>query len=220
MPSAVLVNAVYFKGLWTTPFDAKLTRDDMFHLAAGDTAACKMMQQDGTFRYVHADKFQMAALPYNDKRLEMTLVLPDEGMTLSGLLAKMTPAVWEQWTGKMRAQPGEVKLPHFRAEYSVELSETLISLGMGSAFNARADFSAMTNAPVYISKVNHKTFVDVSEEGTEAAAATAVIMTRSAPARPVTPFRMTLNRPFLYAIRDTQSGALLFLGTVANPVQK
>ena len=216
--SAVLVNAVYFKGQWENAFDKSQTTDKPFHRADGNIATCKLMTRSGDYAYYKADAFQMVSLPYQSSQLDMVIVLPNADTKLSAFLPQLTPEHWQQWTEKLSRHPGMVELPRFRAEYNVELSEALSTLGMGEAFGPRADFSAMSHTPQYISKVIHKTFVNVDEAGTEAAAATAVIMRPRGIFRPVVaPFQMTIDRPFLYAIRDRETGALLFVGTLAHP---
>jgi serine protease inhibitor len=215
--AAVLVNAVYFKGKWNNAFDKALTTDKPFHWADGDATTCKMMAQNGIYNYYTGDTFQMVSLPYQGSRLEMVILLPDAHTRLSALLPRLTPELWQQWIAKMTMQGGRVELPRFRAEYDVELSEALAYLGMGDAFQPHADFSAMSREPLFISKAMHKTFVNVDEQGTEAAAATAVIMKPRSVRHTVPPFQMIMDKPFLYAIRDQKTGALLFLGMMAHP---
>lgn len=215
--AAVLVNAVYFKGQWDTAFDKTQTTDKPFHRAGGGTTPCKMMAQNGTYHYYTDDMFQMIALPYQGRRLEMMILLPSTDRKLDDLLPRLTPEHWQQWTEKMTMHGGRVEIPRFRAEYGVELREALSTLGMAEAFEPHADFSAMSREPLFISKALHKTFVNVDEQGTEAAAATAVIMRPRSARRPVPPFQMIMDRPFLYAIRDRNTGVLLFLGTLAHP---
>ncbi len=213
---AALINAVYFKGLWQTPFDAKLTTEKPFHPAHGNPQTCKMMRTNGKFGYYQTPNFQMVSLPYAGNRLDMLLLLPSPGASLNRIVSEATPENWQKWTTSLFVQPGTVELPRFRAEYGTELNEPLTTLGMGAAFDATANFSGMSRHPLFISKVIHKTFVEVNEQGTEAAAATAVIMSRSL-AMPVhPPFHLVFDRPFLYAIRDRQTGALLFVGVMAK----
>lgn len=214
---AVLVNAVYFKAAWAVPFYKDATSDKPFHLASGTTHISKMMAKTQYFDYYTGDGLQMVSLPYRDCNLDMVIVLPNAPMKLSAFLPQLTPSKWQQWTAKMKGKRGTVELPRFRVEYGVDCGDALTALGMGEAFKPSADFGGMSRVkPLYISKVIHKTYVNVDEQGTEAAAATAVFMTGSA--MPVDkPFKMTMDRPFLYAIRDRQTGALLFVGALANP---
>lgn len=216
--SAVLVNAVYFKGAWSKPFQPTRTTEKPFHLTTGTTTPCKMMTRDDRFEYYTGDNFQMLRLPYARNSQDMVILLPTEGTSPTALFARLTQETWQQWNDKIVSTPGHVELPRFRTEFSVTLNEPLSSLGMEEAFSRHANFSAMSTVPLYISKVMHKTFMDVNEQGTEAAAATAVTMTRGGIVRPAAPpFQMILNRPFLYAIRDRNTGAVLFIGILNKP---
>lgn len=213
---AVLANAVYFKGAWQQPFDPKQTRETVFTLRDGQKRTCRMMQQAGRFDYLRGQGFQAARLPYGDGRFRMALFLPDEGRSIEALLRELTVENWQAWAERFHQSQGVIGLPRFTSEYEVGLIDALSALGMGLAFDpARADFGGMfAGGGVYISKVKHKTFVEVNEEGTEAAAATAVVATRAAA---IQPFRLVLDRPFLCAIEDRQTGALLFLGAILEP---
>lgn len=213
---AALINAVYFKGMWQVPFEAKATAEKPFHSANGRSQPCKMMRVNGRFGYSQASNFQMVSLPYTGNRLDMLLLLPSPGTSLNKIVSEATPDNWQKWTTGLFAQPGTVELPRFRAEYGTELNEPLTTLGMGAAFDATANFGGMSRHPLFISKVIHKTFVDVNEQGTEAAAATMVAATRGLMAHPPPPFHVIFDRPFLYAIHDRQTGALLFLGVMAK----
>ena len=148
----------------------------------------------------------------------MVIVMPKEVTGLNALVGQLTPEIWKAWHGKLVSAPGMVELPRFRAEFGVKLNDALASLGMSDAFSQRtANFSMMSHSDLYISLVLHKTFIEVNEQGTEAEAATAVVMTKGAspPGRP--PFEMRMDRPFLYAIQDHQTGVMLFLGTMNTP---
>ncbi len=215
---AVLVNAVYFKAAWAVPFYKDATTDKPFHLASGATHPSKMMAKTQYFDYYADEGLQMVSLPYRECDLDMVILLPGAQTKLSAFLPQLTLSKWQQWTAKMKGKRGTVELPRFRVEYGVDCSDALTALGMGEAFKPTADFAAMSRVkPLYISKVIHKTYVNVDEEGTEAAAATAVVMAAGSAAPVDKPFQMTMDRPFLYAIRDRQTGALLFVGTLANP---
>jgi serpin B len=211
---AVIVNAVYFKGEWAQKFDAAQTTDAQFTRADGSKVACKMMHQSGHYDYFKGDSFQAVRLPYGAKRMSMILLLPDTGTDLNGFLATITPDNWNAWITKLQDAPGEVALPRFTSDYSAALKEPLTKLGMGIAFDPNhADFTNLADG-AYIAFVQHKTFVEVNEEGTEAAAATGVGVGATA-IRP--PFHMTLDHPFFYAIRDDKTGAILFLGVLLEP---
>ena len=217
--SMVLANAIYFKGLWHRPFDPKATKDRPFHLAGGGQKQVPMMQQRSEFQYQEANGCQTVRLPYKGRRLAMYVLLPEAGSSVSKLLATLNG---EARPGKLlrqlRTREGDLVLPRFKLEYGTELKPPLQAMGMKLAFiSGGADFSAMSPTPQYLSAVRHKSFVEVNEEGTEAAAATVAIMrpTSVEPATP--PFEMVVDRPFLFVIADNLTKAILFLGVVFEP---
>jgi serpin B len=215
-----LFNAIYFKGSWTKAFDAKLTRDQVFALSGGEQEQVPMMRQSGTYRYLKGKSFQAAELPYGSGRLSMYVFLPDDGSSLDDLIQDLTLENWDSWNASFKRMKGDIALPKFKFEYQASLNDALNALGMEPAFNSRrADFSAMTETgpKVFISGVMHKTFIEVDEEGTEAAAVTGVVMTTGIMRRPEEHFSMTVDRPFLVAICDQQTGAVLFLGAIRDP---
>ncbi len=217
----VLVNAIYFKGQWDRQFDTALTRARDFTSSTGTKALCKMMEQHGEFAYLKNDMCQAIRLPYVGKRLAMYVLLPAPGKKLDELLAALDPNTWQAWREALRDQKGTIVLPRFRLEYAAELTPPLSQLGMAIAFDRdHADFfdmatEAAARGRICISKVRHKAFVEVSEEGTEAAAATAVVMMRVTAAMPdKRPFQMVVDRPFLCAICDDETGSILFMGAI------
>ncbi len=214
-----LINAVYFKGLWQQKFDKALTTPQPFHLLGGRQKPVPMMSQSGSYRYLRGDKFQAVSLPYGKGGASLYLFLPDQGSSLNDLLKSLSYQKWEQWISSFRNTPGDVKIPRFKLDYESMLNDALKTLGMEIAFSAeRADFSAMSDRrDLFISEVKHKAVAEVNEEGTEAAAATSVGISVTS-ARP-TPQRFTFvaDRPFLMAIRDQQTGAILFMGAVMEP---
>jgi serine protease inhibitor len=216
-PSQVLflMNAVYFKGDWTKQFDPKLTSDRPFTLPDQTQKPVPMMTQRGDYRYADTDQFQAISLPYGDGRLSLYVFLPKTN--LSEFTATLTEEHWNTWMTQFAKQPGSIQLPRFKFEYSTTLKDALSAIGMGAAFNpSQSDFSGMSAEKVVIDQVQHKTFIEVNEEGTEAAAVTSVgVRTLSAPTAP--PFQMVVDRPFFAAIRDNQTGTLLFMGTVTEP---
>ena len=217
----ILINAVYFKGVWQEAFKKELTTDRLFHPAAGDAKALPMMRQQGKIACAATEGCQVAALPYRGTTLSMYLVLPAADSGLDALLKDMTRERWAALTASVRKKEGTVVVPKFKAEFEAELNDALTALGMGIAFDrARADFWEMAGIKerICISKVRHKSFVEINEEGTEAAAATSVGMIRATcvmPAEP--PFEMICDRPFLYAIADKATGLIVFLGTFETP---
>ncbi len=214
-----LINAVYFKGLWQQKFDKALTQDQPFHLLSGKQKPMPMMSQSGSYRYLRGDKFQAVSLPYGKGGANIYLFLPDPDSTLDNFLKTLSYQKWEQWMKGFRNTPGDVKIPRFKLDYESTLNNALKAMGMEVAFaQDRADFSRMrTERDLFISEVKHKAVVEVNEEGTEAAAATSVAIgvTSAMP----TPQRFTFiaDRPFLMAIRDQQTGAILFMGAVVEP---
>ncbi|MFO7674807.1 MAG: serpin family protein [bacterium] len=216
----VLLNAVYFKGAWTDAFDPEFTREREFAAAGGAKKPWPMMARSAEFRYREGDGFQAVRLGYGAGDIAMYVLLP-EGPP-AGLAARLAPGEFARWAGELRMRRGEVVLPRFRLEYAKKLNDALKRVGMDIAFDpARADFHGMLGAeidmPFFISEVMHKSFVEVSEEGTEAAAATSVTLTLTAMPVEEERFRMVCDRPFLYAIRDDRSGALLFAGVLNDP---
>jgi serpin B len=208
----VLTNAVYFKGTWKTQFDEDETRQKPFHLAAGDAVPAKMMHlRDEIFRYLGDGKLQLLELPYAGEQTSMIVLLPEEGKKLGDLEGELSAEKLDDWLGRMRKTELDlVALPRFSLTRHYRVAETLREMGMRQAFDAEsADFSGITaDDELFISDVIHQSFVEVNEEGTEAAAATAVAMTLAS-AGPTTVFRA--NRPFLFLIRDRESGTILFM---------
>ncbi|MCH7520435.1 MAG: serpin family protein [Candidatus Marinimicrobia bacterium] len=218
-----LINAIYFKGTWTYEFDPQDTKDDQFTLADGTQASCRMMEQEADLPYMANDLFQAADLPYGDGLFSMTVLLPQPGVPLDSLISELTPENWQDWIGSLDTTGLKVQLPKFTLEYKLKANAVLKKLGMGIALNdppGQADFSRLGQLGGYtwIDKVIHKTFVEVNEEGTEAAAATLVeIHTKSAGGGGV-PRLFRIDRPFIFVIRERTSGAMLFMGKIVEPL--
>jgi serpin B len=216
-----LINAVYFKGQWQTPFDKQQTKAAPFHLAAGADKQIAFMARTGRFPYYRGDRFQAVELPYGEGGAYATLFLPDAGTSMDDFLKGLNFEKWSEWTRSFRPTPGEVRIPRFKLEFAATLNDQLKALGMPSAFDSnRADFRGMrTERDVYISEVRHKAVVEVNEEGTTAAAATSVgVAVTSVQVDPPKPFTFIADRPFLMTIRDRQTGAILFMGAVMEPM--
>jgi serine protease inhibitor len=228
-----LVNAVYFKGKWTNAFDKKLTKEGDFHLGADDEKRVMMMSRQAEFDYSEDPQLQAVRLPYGDGQLAMYVFLPrqpgvegsasmpDHGVGLEEFLGRLNPEDWSMWLDRFEPRQGRLVLPRFKLEYTQKLNEVLKSMGMAEAFEpGMADFSAMFAEPgsrsAYISEVRHKTFVEVNEEGTEAAAATSVGVTLTAMPTEE-PFLMVADRPFCCVIADQKTGAVLFAGAIRDP---
>jgi serpin B len=210
----VLANAIYFKGKWVTPFQKNGTRPCAFHLANGQTKQTPMMSQEGKFAYEADPNFQAVKLRY-EGGLQIELYLPATNSSPQALLADLATR-WKHVETGFSQLEGGVMLPKFRIEYDVTLNQPLEALGMKSAFGTKADFSGIAEEPLYISELKQKSYVDVNEEGTEAAAMTSEMMVMSA--GPRKEFTIILDRPFFFMISDMNTGSILFMGVVNDPV--
>jgi serpin B len=218
----VLANAIYFKGDWANQFKKDQTKNEPFHLDADKKADVPLMHQTGEYNYLDGDAFQALELPYSGKNLTMVVLLPKKADGLADFEKDFTADKLATWIGKLRNQKVIVSLPKFKTTQRVSLARTLSEMGMKNAFTSNADFSGMGGEPgeLALSDVIHKAFIDVNEEGTEAAAATAVISVKASAVHvePPTPvFRA--DHPFVFLIRDTRSGSILFLGRIVDPAK-
>ena len=220
----VLTNAIYFKAAWEEQFKKEATKKEPFHLADGKDADAEMMKQNRFYALAELDGFKMLALPYKGHKASMLVLLPDKVDGLADVEKSLTAAKLAEWVGKLQHKRVNLSLPKFKSTSSFELSKELGALGIRKAFQAGgADFTGIANVPdepLYIALVIHKAFVEVNEEGTEAAAATAVVMKAGSAMRPEEPVKFTADHPFLYIIRDDRTGDILFLGRLADPTQK
>jgi len=215
----ILANAIYFKGKWVDPFDKKATKPHDFHLSNGEIKQTPLMWQRRHFGYQQGDGFRAVKLAYAGRRLEMYVFLPDTNSSPAKLLADFNNETWrDKILPHFEDREGTLALPRFKIEYEVKLNDPLKALGMRDAFSAAADFSAMADQPLLVSEVKQKSYVEVNEEGTEAAAVTGVRMTALAVMRePLEPFEMIVDRPFFFVIGDDQTGSILFMGVVFDP---
>ena len=215
----VLTNAIYFKGDWAQQFDPDKTQEADFTVSPDKTVKAPLMHQQDDFRYAQTDTLQILELPYKGKALSMLVLLPDKADGLAALEAKLNAENLSQWQQQMRQREVIVYLPRFEITSQFGLSDTLSAMGMPDAFTENANFSGMDGTrELFISDVLHKAFVEVNEEGTEAAAATGVIVgitSRSLLQPPI--FRA--DRPFIFLIKDNATGSILFLGRLADPTQ-
>lgn len=211
----VLTNAIYFNAAWQNPFDEQATSDGAFRLLDGGEVSVPMMHLTENLRHARGDGYQAVELPYDGGELSMVVLLPDEGrfdrfeesLDAAGVAAAL------DGLADTRVR---LSMPKFRCESEFSLKDTLSAMGMPVAFSDAADFSGMTgNRELAISEVVHKAFVEVDEAGTEAAAATAVVMRLTA--APGEPLEVRIDRPFVFFIRDVETGAVLFVGRVVNP---
>lgn len=217
-----LVNAIYFKGSWVNKFKPEATHDEPFHVSPETSVTAPLMHQTDEFGYAEFPYLQVLELPYTGGEVSMVVLLPRTVDGIGKLEAQLTPPNLAKWTAPLESQQVQVFLPKFKATSEFSLGRTLAEMGMPDAFiYGKADFSGMDGArDLYISKVVHKAYVDVDEEGTEAAAATGVVMTRALAMpdeQPIPVFRA--DHPFLFLIRDNQTGSILFLGRVMDPTR-
>ena len=217
MTRLVLANAIYFKAAWLHPFDADVTAPAPFHRLDGSTVDVPMMHQDEGYGYALRDGYRALELPYENGNVSMLIILPDEGQ-FQAVEQALDPAMIEDILGNLTYGPVTLSLPRFTYDSAFSLNDALQALGMTDAFNPdRADFSGMDgNRDLFIGSVLHKAFVSVDENGTEAAAATAVIMQITS-ALAGEPIAFTVDRPFIYVIRDSQTQSVLFVGRVMAP---
>lgn len=214
----LLINAIYFKGTWTYEFKKENTRDDLFN-GNGKTASCRMMTQSGDFNYLYTALYQAVDLPYGDGDFSMTILLPHEGTDIDELIRTLDQDELRSMTERFLISSGTVEIPKFKLELKYSLNETLKALGMEPAFiPGAADFSgvdSINGKQLFISEVNHKTFVQVDEEGTEAVAVTSVGISVTSVGGGGFHFRA--DRPFLFFIRENRSGVILFMGKMVEP---
>jgi serine protease inhibitor len=216
-----LINAIYFNGDWTYRFDRARTTQAPFYGPHGAQAAVPLMEVAGTFPYAETEAYQAVDLPYGGQAFAMTVILPREGTPVDEVVAALDSSSWAALVQSFREGEGAVRLPRFRMEWEKVLNETLQAMGMVQAFEPGvADFRGISspdggNPGLFVSLVKQKAFVDVDEEGTEAAAATVVVIDRVTSGGGRFDFRA--DRPFLFFIRERLSGTILFAGLFLQP---
>jgi len=213
----VLANAVFFKGDWAKQFKASATFSEQFKTDAGGQVVVPMMSQEASFQYGQHPGLQVLSMPYAGGDLSMVILLPEANDGLQKLEAELSAETLKQWTGRLRKTKIVVQVPKFKAESSFGLNPTMQAMGMTDAFTAgKADFSGMSDRDgLFISDAVHKAFIEVNEEGTEAAAATGIAI-RPMSAQPM-PVVFHADHPFLYLIRHEATGAILFMGRMMDP---
>lgn len=213
------MNAVYFKGVWQEPFDPAETLEDVFTLQDGTTTRVPLMGQRGSFQYAEHGGAQIVALPYKGE-MSMRVALPPPEMPFPAFCAELTRTVGTSWTGGMGSRDGHVRLPRFRIETQADLKAPLMAMGMPQVFDpARAALDGISDRKLlYLRAAMQAGFVDVNEQGTEAAALTTLEETACMIHVPQPPFEMIINRPFVFAICDDLSGVVVFMGAVVDPV--
>jgi len=216
----VLTNAIYFKGNWADQFDKKATFDEMFFSSEQDKAKTPMMHRTGSYGYLENDMLQALSIPYKGRELSMVFLLPRKKDALAEMEKTASPDTAERWLRGLATTDVIVTLPKFKMTSEFGLGKTLQKMGMKDAFTGAADFSGISaREGLLISEVVHKAFVEVNEEGAEAAAATAVVMAPTSakigPIKQTPVFRA--DHPFTFLIRENKSGAILFLGRMEKP---
>lgn len=212
----VLTNAIYFKGSWAKPFEPKSTEKGIFHVSEKESVEVDMMRQEGIFNYFEDERVQMLELPYEGNEISMLILLPKKGLNLKDFEETLDFDVFKRWLNSLNAVSVDVRLPKFKIESRLSLKKTLMNMGMESAFTESADFSKMDGTrKLKIQNVIHKAFVSVDEKGTEAAAATAVIIGLKMALR--APVLFEANRPFMFFIYDRKNDLILFVGKLVEP---
>jgi len=215
----VLLNAVYFNGIWQTKFDEEGTHELPFTKNDGSVTEVPMMNKEDDVEYTSNNLFQAIRMPYGNGQYNMVVFLPQEGYGPDDIIDTCSPTEWEAWMDSFQEEtPWNITMPRFKYRYELELSKVLKKMGMVKAFSvSEADFSGISDVFLYISRILHKTYIDVNENGTEAAAVTAVVFTNTSAGGASVP-AFTVDRPFVYAITEKDTGAILFMGKVVDPV--
>ncbi len=214
----VLVNAIHFLGPWLTEFDPNITRENVFNLHTRQTVMAEFMHRTDHFNYYQDEQLQALEIPYTGEDFSMLLLLPREGTSLEELEKDMNAFTFAEMITEMQHKEVDVFIPKYEAETKLDLEQTLMAMGMQTPFNRMADFSGMTGKlDLKIDKVIHQAMIEVAEEGTEAAAATAVIVIRKTSIDPEPRTVFMANRPFLFFIKDNTYNSILFAGRVMNP---
>jgi len=215
-----LVNAIYFNGTWKYEFDKDDTYASSFNLVDGGSADIEMMMISGEFGYYQDAAVQIIDLPYGDGEFSMTVFLPASDKNIDEFITALDENQWDQYLASLESDSGTLELPKFKLEYKLKMNDVLKALGMSVAFEGgNANFSRINAVEqLFISKVLHKTFVKVDEEGTEAAAVTIVAIDLTSSGGSTEKFYMRVDRPFVFAIREQHSGTILFMGKMIQPV--
>jgi len=208
-----LINAIYFKGIWSSEFNSKDTSEKDFVTSGGKTNKVDMMRQEQTFNYYEDDKAQYLDMPYGNKAFSMTVILPKQKNTIESYLKDFDIDEWNEIVEGLTPREVQVYFPKFKVQSKLELRDVLSVMGMPSAFSGEADFSRMSENDLLISRVIHSTYCDVNEKGTEAAAVTIIETKEMAlPENPV----FYANRPFIFLIREKSTGVILFMGKMGE----
>ena len=215
---AYIINALYFNGTWQYAFNKDQTFDELFFTENGEIELPFMILHE-ELAYFETDTLQAVKLPYGDGKMNMQVFLPRDNVAVDELVNELSETTWKKWQESFTEREGTIHLPKFRLEYEAVLNGPLQQLGIKEAFTDQADFTNMVppEADVYLSEVKQKTFIEVDEEGTEAAAVTSAEMRLTSTLEEDTTFHMHVNRPFIFAIYDEESETILFLGLIKAP---
>jgi len=208
-----LINAIYFKGTWKYQFDPANTSVATFTTPKGNSP-CDMMYQRARYVYHASGTEQIVDMAYGNGQFSMTVILPQQGLSIDEYCQGLTEQKWDALTSDLDSTQVDLYLPKFKLDYERALNDDLVAMGMGTAFFGPG-FSHIATDPLVITEVKHKTFVEINEEGTEAAAVTSIGMIRTV-AEPAVPV-MRMDRPFICAIRERATGTILFLGKIVDP---
>ncbi|HKL67313.1 MAG TPA: serpin family protein, partial [Bacteroidales bacterium] len=215
----LLINAIYFNGKWKYEFEKSNTSDMPFYPENGLRQDVPMMNQELSAKMTSTPEFIMLELPYGQGNYVMDIMLPAEGYHSSDIVPLLNSENWTGWLEQLYEANINLYMPRFNYDYKINLNDILSEMGMGIAFTGNADFSNIADQGLAISRVLHQTFIETNEEGTEAAAATVVeiIFTSTEPGGPV---EIKLDRPFLYAIRESTTNTIVFMGKTGNPASE
>jgi serpin B len=220
----VLANAIYFKAAWDAQFTKEASRKEKFHVSLDRDVDIEMMQQTRFYEVAELEGFKLLVMPYKGSEASMLVLLPDKVDGLEDLERSLSAEKVDSWLEKRKSVRVALSLPKFKSTSALNLNDPLIALGMKKAFAIKeADFSGIASVqgePLYIGLVIHKAFVDVNEEGTEAAAATGVSIRAGAVMRPIEPLRFNADHPFVYIIRSNSTGDILFMGRLTDPTNQ
>jgi serpin B len=216
----VLLNAIYFNGIWSKKFDEKGTHNLPFTKVNGTTIDVPTMKKEEKLEYTSNSLFSAVKIPYGKGQYNMMVILPAQNKKTQDVINSLTSANWKKWATEFEIKdPVVVSMPRFKFEFETELKKVLTTMGMEKAFQPGiADFSKIANEDLYISSAVHKSYIDVNENGTEAAAVTSITFTTTSIGNEPPKTYFTVDKPFVFAITEKDTGAILFIGEVQHPV--